>query len=390
MHQATPRRRRARPVADAPIEALLARSDDLAKGWLLELVDQAPLADAASILAGELAGSGPVLCAAMIRALGSDQELQALGRGGAHEALAARISAIAGATAAEPTARALDALMAVLWSAIRASLPAPEADLVAELAERLAHVIEVVRQLALGSLETNGNGVAIHHAPAPPVPDEPAANAELGNDAFGEVLAEEGLAEEGLADEDVLEAELDEEEEAFFDDGLRLTDRRGQALWIGAIDDEIDRAQSTGRPLSLLLVVLEDADRVLAVEDAREASTTFGRFAQAVRSVVRRQDILACENGSRAWIIACDSSRASAQALGGRVAEAVRAAGPWRGAPMTAGVGLAVLGEDGHDSSSLMGAAEEARFAAAAGGLGVSDGESRPKRPPPRRPRPVF
>lgn len=330
MRQATPRRRRARPVADAPIETLLARRDDLAKGWLLELVDQAPLAEAPSILAGELAASGPVLCAALIRALGSDHELKALRRGGAHEALAARISAIAGATGAEPTARALDALMAVLWSAIRASLSAPEADLVAELAERLAYVIGVVREVALGSLD------------------------------------------------------------ALFEDGLRLSDRRGQALWIGAIDDAIERARSNGVPLSLLLVELEDADRVLAVEDAREVSTIFGRYARAVRGVVRRQDILACENGSRAWIIARDSSRPSGQALAGRVTEAVRAAGPWRGAPMTAGVGLAVLGEDGEDSSSLMNAAEEARFVAAAGGLGVSDGESCSERPPPTGPRPVF
>ena len=33
-----PRRRRARPVADAPVDVLLPRAEDLAKGWLLALL----------------------------------------------------------------------------------------------------------------------------------------------------------------------------------------------------------------------------------------------------------------------------------------------------------------------------------------------------------------
>ena len=63
-----PRRRRARPVADAPIDSLLPRSEDLAKGWLLALLEQAPLDEAPGILAAELTRDGPRLCEAALRA----------------------------------------------------------------------------------------------------------------------------------------------------------------------------------------------------------------------------------------------------------------------------------------------------------------------------------
>src|SRR2546423_1815130 len=42
-----------------------------------------------------------------------------------------------------------------------------------------------------------------------------------------------------------------------------------------------------------------------------------------------------------------------------------------RGAPLAVAVGGAVLGADGRDGSSLIDGAEEARFAAAATGIGV-------------------
>ena len=59
MQQGPPRLRRARPVADAPIDALLLRAEDLTKGWLLALLEQAPLDDAPAILAADLARGRP-------------------------------------------------------------------------------------------------------------------------------------------------------------------------------------------------------------------------------------------------------------------------------------------------------------------------------------------
>jgi GGDEF domain-containing protein len=142
-----------------------------------------------------------------------------------------------------------------------------------------------------------------------------------------------------------------------------------RALWVSALEDEIVR--SAGAPLSLLLAELEDAERVIAVEPHAEARATFTRFAGAVRSAVRRQDILVCESDARAWIIARDTGRAGAFALAERIAAAVRSSEHWQGAPLVASVGVAVRGEDGRTSRELIEAAEEARFAAAAGGVEV-------------------
>jgi GGDEF domain-containing protein len=140
-------------------------------------------------------------------------------------------------------------------------------------------------------------------------------------------------------------------------------------LWLGALEDEI--RQAAGVPLSLLLAELEDADVMRGAQTPAAAADTFGRFAGAVRSAVRGQDILVRETDGRAWIIARDTGRAGAYALGERIAAAVRDADSWHSVPLTASVGIAVLGEDGRTSAELVEAAEEARFAAAAHGVRV-------------------
>ncbi len=145
-------------------------------------------------------------------------------------------------------------------------------------------------------------------------------------------------------------------------------------LWVRALDEEIERSRHTGITLALLLVELEEADRIRTVEDTSEIGASFGAFAQAMRTALRRRDILACETDTRAWVVARDTMRTGAQSLGGRIAGAVQAAEPWRGAPLTVTVGVAVLGEDGQNREALMGAAEQDRFAAAATGTPVLGG----------------
>jgi GGDEF domain-containing protein len=317
MQLGPPRRRRARPVADAAIDALLQRVEDLTKGWLLALLEQSPLDEAPSILAADLARAGPRVCAAVVRALADDADLRRIEPGGELELLVSQAGEYAGAKGAESTSRAVDALSAVIWSGLREEISRPDADQISELAQRLALVIELVRGAALRRFA----------ARAPATYVVPSAS--------------------------------------------------GGALWMGAVEDEILRSERSGAALSLLLVELEDAERVAAVETESETAAIFGRFAQAVRRSVRRQDILACETDTRAWIIARDAGRPGAEALGSRIAGAVGAAQPWRGAPMTVSIGLAVLGEDGRDRASLVEAAEEARFAAAAGGIEIARGTSR-------------
>ncbi len=162
MHAGVPRRRRARPVADAPIDPLLARVDDLAKGWLVALLEQLPLARASSVMAAELARDGPRICDAVIRALADDNDLRRLGPDGALEALASRAGDVSGGSDAATASGAIDALHAVIWSALRGELSDPEPEQVSELAERLALVIGTVRGAALrrpGTVEEESPGV---------------------------------------------------------------------------------------------------------------------------------------------------------------------------------------------------------------------------------------
>src|SRR5579875_2095575 len=101
MASGAPRRRRARPVADAPVDALLLRVEDLAKGWLLALLEHAPLDDAPAILGADLAREGPRICDAVVRALADERDLRRLEPGGAFEPLVGRIGQLAGAQGVE-------------------------------------------------------------------------------------------------------------------------------------------------------------------------------------------------------------------------------------------------------------------------------------------------
>src|SRR5579875_1518010 len=144
-----PRRRRARPVADAPVDALLARGEELARGWLLALLEEAPLQAAPAILTTDLAREAPRLCDALVRALADDRDLRRLAPGGALHELAGRTGRLAGAGAAVAAARAVDALCGVVWAALLEELRRPDGDLVADLSERLGQVGETIREAVL-------------------------------------------------------------------------------------------------------------------------------------------------------------------------------------------------------------------------------------------------
>jgi GGDEF domain-containing protein len=345
---------------------LLSRCDELAKGWLVALVEDAPLDAAAAILAGDVARDGPRICDAVVRALGDDADLRRLERDGVLEPLASRAGELAGAGSAEAAASAVEALRDVVWSALREELSRADEDLLVDGAERLTLVAGLVRAAVLRRLGAGSGAPASRVAPLRVAPTASAQGGGApGLVGSGGAAEAAGGATAGVMSEDrettgTGERNIEREE-----------DPERDALWVGALRDEIVRAARARLPLSLLLVELEEAERLVAVEPQAQASATFGRFAQAVRSSVRRRDVLACETDSRAWIIARDTGRAGAQALGSRIASSVPEGGSWRGAPLTVSVGLAVLGEDGHNAASLIDAAEQTRFAAEASGIGI-------------------
>lgn len=281
----------------------------LAKGWLLALIEQLPLSAAAAIRTEELAGAGPEICAAMLRALAADRELERIGSGGELGELVSRVGELAGAQGPAEVSRAVEALRAVLWSAVFGELDDPDPALVADLAERLALVAETVRGGALSRI------------------------------AGGTVTA---VAEE--------------------------------VAWPASLEGAVRDARRRGLPLSLLLVELEDAGRVLAIEPPQDAAALFQRFQATVGAAIRPQDGTAGEEPGRVWVIAGGAGAEDAAELAGLLSGAVAADEPWRGAPLQATIGIATLDIDGSDSVGLIEAAEEAAFLAAARGIEVSRG----------------
>ena len=379
-----PRRRRARPVADAPIDVLLARVEDIAKGWVLALVEQVPLHEAPGILTETLTRDGPRVCDAALRALADEGDLRRLSPGGALRALVARVGAMTGAAGPAAAIRAVDALHDVLWSALRGELGGlPDPGLVSDLAERLSLVCATVRDAVLEGAGGGGGGERTHAGtgeltavpaarqdapkrpaeesePGPPTGppgwDPPPPPTPPGADPPPPAMPPPGWDPPAASSASPATATT--------------------PLWMSALEDEIRQSVGAAGPLSLLLAELEDADRVVASATPERAGAAFGDFVGALRRVLRAQDILVCETDARAWVIARETSRVGAQSLGARIAEAVGEASVLGGAPLAASIGVAVLGEDGQNSRELIEAAEEARFAASAEGVDVS------RRPP--------
>jgi len=131
----------------------------VAKAWLLALVADAPLAAAGAVPVAELARGGPALCSAILAALGSDAELDRLVGGDGRAPLGAAAARLTGARTAPALAAGVEALRACAWRALRAELRDPMPELVADLADRLAHVCARVAEASLAggaSLESAG------------------------------------------------------------------------------------------------------------------------------------------------------------------------------------------------------------------------------------------
>lgn len=327
----------------------------------MALLEQTGLDEAPGILVADLVRDGPRLCEAVVRALGDDGDLQRLELGGALERLASGAGELAGASQAETSALAVDALRAVIWSAACEQLGADPAE-VEILSERLAIATELVRGAVLRRFGGAGEAaervwppLAVAEAVGEGVVDRDPVVRDIGEDEVGATRAGEG--------------------------GAAQSPMAAGSLWRGALEDEVARAQRSGAKLALLLAELSDDDAAPAAGSAHVASGTFGRFAQAVHSAVRREDILACETERRAWVIARTTGRAGARALGARIARAVHEAEPGRGVPLTVGIGVAILGEDAHDAIGLIEAADDWAFAAVSAGAAPASSDAPPSEP---------
>lgn len=128
-----------RPVAGLP----QIDPQELAKAWLLGLLDARELARAADVPVAQLAAAGPAVAAALLDALASDAALDGLPDAGAH------VGALAGAGDAAEALAAVEALRAAAAAALRAARPADA--VLADALDRLAYAAHVLAGVAVGA-----------------------------------------------------------------------------------------------------------------------------------------------------------------------------------------------------------------------------------------------
>ena len=186
-------RRRPGPVVTEGVEALLLRGEELAKGWLLALVEDAPLESAAAIMAGDVARDGPRICDAVVRAIYDEADLRRIEPGGVLEPLVSRAGELAGVRSAETAAHAVETLRSVIWSALRIELARTDPDLLADAGERLSLVAELVRAAVLRR-RAEGEAGGARDACPPLRVARTDATAHAGNEAQGRPVGRRAAA----------------------------------------------------------------------------------------------------------------------------------------------------------------------------------------------------
>jgi GGDEF domain-containing protein len=312
---------RPRPVADAAVAALASQPDEVAKRWLVALVEAAPLADAAAVPVDQLAREAPAFCGAVVRAVGSDEALTALLDDSAAPGPADLVR-LSGAADSPGAVAAAEALRRAIQEAAAGEVPHAEAGALAALGDRLAHVCARIAAAAM-----TAPGVAAEpDLPRPmPVPEAEAP----GEGAIPGVTP---------------------------------------PLWLAALERQI----AGGGRFGLLLVAVDGAERLRPAEGEEGARELFGQVGRAVRDRLRRPDLLAHEEeGERMWVVAPDAGREGAGALATRVAGAVEDAASSHGVALTASIGIALYPDDGRTAEELTAQAEEGAYAARAAGVRV-------------------
>jgi len=341
---------RPRPVADPVLAAVAERPDEVARRWLLALMEATPLEAAAAVPVDALAQDGPAFCAAVLQAVGSDEALAALAAPGPSSP-AAELTRLSGAIDGPAAVAAAEALRRAIREAAAAEVSYADSAVLADLGDRLAHVCAHLAATAMAAPATERRAAP---PPAPRAAPEPAPEEEAGEEA-----AEPAVAEAPPADVDATGA---------------------APLWLAALERQV----AGGGRFGLLLIELDDAERLRLAEGPEAARELFARAARAVRGCVRRGDVLAHEEDGRIWLIAGDSPRTGSTALAGRVAQAVEAAVSARGVPLTVSIGIALYPDDGRTGEDLMGQAEEGAFAARAEGVRVAGEPDEPAASGPR------
>jgi hypothetical protein len=153
-------------VADAPVAALLGRTEELSRRWAIALLRERSLEQVAQVSLQRLAQVGPDLCRQLSQALASEEGLAALAGEGSGALPSEELLALAGGEDARAVVATVEALRGVLWEATLEELRDPSARQVADLADRLSFLCAGL----LGAVLAEGSapGRRSGHAPAAP------------------------------------------------------------------------------------------------------------------------------------------------------------------------------------------------------------------------------
>jgi GGDEF domain-containing protein len=354
---------RARPVADAPVDALVEDAEGIARDWLVELVGSSPLAAAPALPVDRLSASGPALCAAAARALASEADFERLEPGGDLRGLAALPAGDDAATALV----AVEALRRALWAAALAALTRPPAELVADLSARLSAVCAEIAAAAVAApagedayVEAMRGGERAQPPRADP-PVDPLADAA---DTLAESLADAERAAPAAAP--IVRPPLDDQQAVEDDATPRVADGDPRSHLAARTAEFL----ADGRPFAVLVVELDGIQSLLAADQDGEVAAAVAAAEESLEDLVRPGDAIRRESPGRLWLTLPGAGPAGARALALRAAAAVERAAAHRGTPLTASVGLAVCPSDGSEADALLETAETALLVAQAAGTG--------------------
>lgn len=362
---------RARPVADAPVAALVASAPDLAKAWLLALLAAAPLERAGALPIGDLARQAPALCAQVARALASDTELERLRPAGELGGLAARAGVLAGARDGAETVSVVETLRAVLWRALLEQLHDPDAAQVSELAGRLSHVCALVCAAAISSGRTGAPVAPVQGAVSDAAGVSPGADAATGPQAQRGSRAVEA---EPLGDLHARRVVVEDPAAVPAGAGVVGSDMssEGPTAWVGAIGRRLERYGADRLPFAVLLIEVADIERLRQADVSGEMAALIAAVERALSGELRPADALTRETGGRYWLITPDTDPAGAALLAERLARAVASGASHRGVPLAVTIGSAVCPDDGTDAAALAARADVGLYAARAAGRTIA------------------
>ncbi|HLL91419.1 MAG TPA: hypothetical protein VK252_00660 [Solirubrobacteraceae bacterium] len=408
---------RARPVADLPLDALVARDEELARRWAMTLLIGRPLNRMSEVPLEQLAWEGPELCAQAIRALASDLELDRLtgavapsGRGAS--APARRLAAIAGVHEVGEVVVAIEALRRVLWETLLEELlpgqlgwASPILDSspvrqLADLADRLACVCASLVAVAVVSVSTERDAVAGSDAAilsarenAPRDRDRAARERDRVLDSGGEAVIVDERSRAPVSEGQVAfarprtapEGALADERPLSWDESpplpprarageIEIRDERreqGAAAWTRSIGRQLERFERDGLPFAALLVELVDVERMsrhepgtLTLVAATIEQALVGELQAQPGPVGAGSGAVTQERPGRYWVLVPETDRLATERLAERLARAAHVAMRRRGSSLEVAIGTAVCPDDGREAAALAAHADVGLYAA--------------------------